>query len=102
MIFTACDALPPNADDCKARDEAKGGSLGEERNAAGAAFGGNPKGRGYSATAVAVALHLAHTRRRKRLRRGRIAALLVACLELPNGAPRALRCIPNYPGALMR
>ena len=27
-------------------DEAKGGSLGEERNAAGAAFRGNPKGRG--------------------------------------------------------
>jgi hypothetical protein len=23
--------LPPNADECKARDEAKGGSLGEER-----------------------------------------------------------------------
>jgi len=38
--------LLPNADDCKARDEAKGGSLGEERNDAGAAFGGNPKGRG--------------------------------------------------------
>ena len=35
---------------------------------------------GYSATAVAVALHRGHTRRRKRLRRGRIAALLVACL----------------------
>ena len=33
--------LPPNADDCKAPDEAKGGSLGEERNDAGAAFGGN-------------------------------------------------------------
>ena len=69
MTFTAGDALPPNADDCKARDapkevplgdEAKGGTLGKERNAAGAAFGGNPKGRGKF---------------------GRIAALLVACLE---------------------
>jgi hypothetical protein len=52
--------LPPNADDCKARDEAKGGSLGEERNDAGAAFGGNQKGWGQF---------------------WRIAALLVACLE---------------------
>ena len=55
FTFTAWGALPPNADDCKARDapkevllgdEAKGDSLGEERNAADAAFGGNPKGRG--------------------------------------------------------
>ena len=73
--------MPPNADDYKAGDDAKGDPLGEERNDAGAAFGGNPKGQGYSATAVAVALHPEHTRRRKRLRRGRIAALLVTCLE---------------------
>jgi hypothetical protein len=51
--------LSPNADDCKARDEAKGGALGEERNDAGAALGDNPKGRGSF---------------------GRIAALLIACL----------------------
>jgi hypothetical protein len=46
FTFTERDALPPNVNDCKARDDAKGGSLGEERNEAGAVFGGNPKGRG--------------------------------------------------------
>ena len=47
-------------------------------NAAAGPFGRNPEGRGP---------------------RGRISALLVACLGRPNGAPRALNCGPGDPVA---
>ncbi|HEX5127884.1 MAG TPA: hypothetical protein VFW00_14155 [Rhodocyclaceae bacterium] len=59
-------------------EEAKDGALGDDHGEASAALQANPSGR-YSQLATS----------------GRIAALLVACVATPHGAPRALRCIPE-------